>query len=317
MRVSVSRKKARNKKYVDFHRNWKRVLNERERRFQYQLRNEHRNDVNESEPTSEVIIDEMQSDPLRDQLKSWVVQNQISMRCVDGLLNILRTNGHTELPKSYRTLLSTPRNIQLTTIGESKYWYRGLVNCLKSIFFKLDRNLGIELKFNIDGLPIFNSSQIQFWPILASIDGENYTYCKKKYFVSENMNSYSLIFQGMPNVKPMVISIWCGLGKPILSEFLNPFVSELNDILSRGIEINNYELKVGIKFFVCDSPARAFLKGIRFFNKLILIILNPFLNSIILTQIHRHCVVQPQSRMPEMYCDWQIFQCASCNEFHS
>lgn len=73
----------------------------------------------------------------------------------------------------------------------------------------------------------------------------------------------------MPNVKPMIISIWCGFGKPILNEFLNPFVSELNDIILHGIKINGYALKVGIKFFVCDTPARAFLKGendIRFFN---------------------------------------------------
>lgn len=65
----------------------------------------------------------------------------------------------------------------------------------------------------------------------------------------------------MPNVKPMVVSIWCGRAKPILNEFLNPFVSELNDILLRGIEINGYKLKVFIKCFLCDSPARAFLKG--------------------------------------------------------
>lgn len=60
----------------------------------------------------------------------------------------------------------------------------------------------------------------------------------------------------------MVISIWCGQGKPDLHAFLNPFVSELNHILSNGIKINNYELKVSILGFVCDSPARAFLKGI-------------------------------------------------------
>lgn len=174
MRNTVSRKKIRNNKYVNFHRNWKRVLNEREKRLQHQLTNEYNDDANDIEPFFEVMNNETHRDPLGDQLKSWVAHNQISMRCVDGLLDILRTNGHTELPKSYRTLLSTPRNIELATFGDSKYWYRGLVDCLKTVFFSLDRDLGIELKFNIDGLPIFNSSQIQFWPILASVYGENY-----------------------------------------------------------------------------------------------------------------------------------------------
>lgn len=61
--------------------------------------------------------------------------------------------------------------------------------------------------------------------------------------------------------KPMVISIWCGRGKPILNEFLDPFVTELNEILANGIKINDFDLNVSVAFFVCDSPARAFLKG--------------------------------------------------------
>lgn len=171
MRNMVTKKKAKNRKYVNFHRDWKRVLNEREKMLQCNLRNENHIDGNELEPVFEVLTDEMHRDPLRDQLKFWVAHNQISMRCVNGLLNILRTNGHTELPKSYRTLLNTPRNIELATFGTSKYWYRGLADSLKTVFFNLDRDLRIELKFNTDGLPIFNSSQIQLWPILASVDG--------------------------------------------------------------------------------------------------------------------------------------------------
>lgn len=61
--------------------------------------------------------------------------------------------------------------------------------------------------------------------------------------------------------KPMVIFIWSGRGKPILNEFLDPFVTELNSILSNGIKINGFDLNASVLFFVCDSPARAFLKG--------------------------------------------------------
>lgn len=64
--------------------------------------------------------------------------------------------------------------------------------------------------------------------------------------------------------KPMVISIWCGRGKPILNEFLGPFVNEMNEILEHGIKINGFDLDVSIAFFVCDSPARAFLKGFNY-----------------------------------------------------
>lgn len=61
--------------------------------------------------------------------------------------------------------------------------------------------------------------------------------------------------------KPMVISIWSGRGKPILNDFLHPFVNELNEIIANGIKINGFDLNTSILFFVCDSPARSFLKG--------------------------------------------------------
>lgn len=68
-------------------------------------------------------------------------------------------------------------------------------------------------------------------------------------------------FLGLQNAKPMVVAIWCGKGKPILNEYLHPFVSELNSIISSGIQVNNYRLSVAVHGFICDTPARSFLKG--------------------------------------------------------
>lgn len=66
----------------------------------------------------------------------------------------------------------------------------------------------------------------------------------------------------MPTVKPMVVSIFFGEGKPDLNTFLKPFVDEMNEILKYGLAINEYQLNVSIFCFICDSPARSFLKGI-------------------------------------------------------
>lgn len=65
----------------------------------------------------------------------------------------------------------------------------------------------------------------------------------------------------MPNIPPMTISIWFGKGKPLLTPFLEPFVQELNVILENGLEINGHKLKINILCFICDLPARSFLKG--------------------------------------------------------
>lgn len=66
----------------------------------------------------------------------------------------------------------------------------------------------------------------------------------------------------MPYVKPMVIAIWSGIGKPAnLNDFLQPFVDEINFITMNGITINCYRIDVCIRSFLLDSPARSYLKG--------------------------------------------------------
>lgn len=95
----------------------------------------------------------------------------------------------------------------------------------------------IDLTFNIDGLPLHKSSKFEFWPILFNI-------------------------HNMPNINPMVIGIYCGDTKPpTADEFLNEFVEEMDYFLKNGLVINGYEMAIRVRCFVCDTPARAFVKG--------------------------------------------------------
>lgn len=72
-----------------------------------------------------------------------------------------------------------------------------------------------------------------------------------------------MMISEMPRVEPIVIAIWCGNGKPtVLNDFLDPFVNELSDILQNQIVINNYRITVSIRCFICDTPARSYIKGI-------------------------------------------------------
>lgn len=67
----------------------------------------------------------------------------------------------------------------------------------------------------------------------------------------------------MPEIGVIVIAIWCGESKPtVLNDFLLPFVTELIDIIYNGISINGYQLRISIRCFVCDTPARSYIKGI-------------------------------------------------------
>lgn len=96
------------------------------------------------------------------------------------------------------------------------------------------------LQINIDGLPLFKSSTKQFWPIL----------CKPHFD---------------PDIyKPFSIAIYCGDVKPrSAAEYLHDFVVEISQLLTDGIMINEHRFVVKIHSFICDTPARSFLKGVK------------------------------------------------------
>lgn len=67
----------------------------------------------------------------------------------------------------------------------------------------------------------------------------------------------------MPHIRPFIIAIWCGsYSKPTnLNEFLKPFTTELNTLMKNGIDINESHISIEFCCCICDSPARAFIKG--------------------------------------------------------
>lgn len=66
-------------------------------------------------------------------------------------------------------MLQTPKSVELSSVGGGQYWYNGIEKNLKLIFSKLDKDILIQMNFNVDGLPIFKSSQRSFWLILGNI----------------------------------------------------------------------------------------------------------------------------------------------------
>lgn len=89
---------------------------------------------------------------------------------------------------------------------------------------------------NIDGLPLHKSSKIEFWPIL--------------FIISE-----------FPEKGVSVIDIYSGEKKANAVDLLSTFVKESKDIIENGIMINEHVLNIKIKCFICDTPARTYIKG--------------------------------------------------------
>lgn len=70
------------------------------------------------------------------------------------------------------------------------------------------------------------------------------------------------IFVELPNISPMVVGIGCGNSKPVLNEYIEPLVSELEFILPTGIFIKGHHVEIEFGRVECDTPARCQMKGI-------------------------------------------------------
>ncbi|KAK9687290.1 hypothetical protein QE152_g36557 [Popillia japonica] len=192
------------------------------------------------EPRSSDELDINRSDNFLIKLKHWAISNtSVPHSAITELLHIL-SPYHPELPLDCRTLLKTPTQISTKQLDNGSYCHFGLSNYLKCSFlpnsqFESDT---IKISFNIDGLPLFRSSNIQFWPILGLIKD---TVCP-----------------------PFVLGIFCGNAKPKpLSLFLEDFIDELSNLTQNGFDYKRKQYKVQIHSFVCDAPARAYLKCIK------------------------------------------------------
>lgn len=156
---------------------------------------------------------------------------------MNDLLLIINKFEPGTVPKDVRTLLQSARSIKIQKMGNGEYWHHGLRNNLENHFQNLSENTSLDIDVNIDGLPTCKSSKVEFWPILIKINK-------------------------MPSLPVLIVGIYCGNGKPSdVNEFLTPFVAETLDIIHEPIKINNFCLNVNIRAIVCDSPARAFVKG--------------------------------------------------------
>lgn len=176
-------------------------------------------------------------------LRDWATHFGISLIALSALLSILKAH-HPSLPKDARTLLQTQIRHSIVSLGSGSFHYFGIQKMFSHIFQKLtsvvQSHHRFKLQLNMDGLPIFKSSGLQFWPILGILQA--YTR------------------------KPVLIALYSGNSKPqSLSEYLKDLVSELKS-LSTGFVVNGKTFFLTVRSVICDAPARAFIKGIKSHN---------------------------------------------------
>lgn len=77
------------------------------------------------------------------------------------------------LPKDPRTLLHTQLTYDVSDLEGGQYYHSGILSNLsqrtESQLHLLDNGFSFSLQINIDGLPLFKSTNDQFWPILGKV----------------------------------------------------------------------------------------------------------------------------------------------------
>ena len=175
-------------------------------------------------------------------IAAFCVKWKITREASNELLRLLSSHNVKGLPRDCRSAKRSMRVVEnVVEMGNGSYYHFGVGNELTrnlSIYKELGNT--IDLQFNIDGLPLFRSSPVDFWPILC------------RAFVGGSVTS----------VFP--VALFCGKSKPAsVDDYLKLFLQELNAILQNGIHINDANVKVRVHSFVCDAPARQYVKKVK------------------------------------------------------
>ncbi|ODM88970.1 hypothetical protein Ocin01_17712 [Orchesella cincta] len=157
-------------------------------------------------------------------LASWSVKDNINATAVTELLKGLKRHDcFSHFPSDSRTLLKTPRSVQLKTV-ESRVIMRILTlpHLLRPYYLNFSQLSlrqqtpcdKIKIQVNIDGLPMQGSTTLAFWPILGLI-----TKAKSP---------------------PFVIGIYSGTAKPKnIEAFLEDFLQNAKTLEESGIVLEN------------------------------------------------------------------------------
>lgn len=147
---------------------------------------------------------------IAEDLKRYFLETGSKITDAQKLLRVLK-KYFPQLPLSYKTLVNTKHlePFKIEDMGtKKKFVYFGIARqIIQHINPEMHKDNKILLLFNIDGLPLFESSANEFWPILGYIVYKPVIY------------------------KPFPIAIHFGEGKPKnLDLFMNKFITELNEL---------------------------------------------------------------------------------------
>ncbi|PAA93458.1 hypothetical protein BOX15_Mlig021851g7, partial [Macrostomum lignano] len=185
---------------------------------------------------------------IEQELLLFYILFNVSRSAMAWILAFLNRKG-ISVPKSVYGLKKHSANSSYYSIiaTEGDFFYvsmaKNLEFCVSNNYFDFSKcntdsetgHIKVNSIFNIDGMPLYNSSSMSAWPILMKVSGY---------------------------LRPLPIAIFVGKSKPSLNILLSRFCEELNIFFSNGIQVLGHHFKLVRALFVCDAPAHAHICSI-------------------------------------------------------
>ena len=196
----------------------------------------------ESSLTSHDDDENVQEVPLTlsERLRVWKASNMsVTQTACTELLQILRDRGHNNLPSDARTLMESPRRVELTN-GENGVYHIRDVSSVLAILLKLRLKLSpgsvtLPIQLSSDGVSLFSSSTKEFYPVMLKVND--------------------------PRSPPILYAIH--FGKRPNANFFRSCLEPLLPFLTLGLDREEGHVEVVLEAVVADLPCRQLLKQIR------------------------------------------------------
>ena len=164
---------------------------------------------------------------------------KLPRECVRDVAILIRDIGH-DIHVDRRTILKTPRSKpQFQNFHHFGIRPSMLRRLKKGLIYSVERDQPILLDTFIDGIPLDDCNDVNFWMVLGRI-------------------------HNAIDKTPFVISAFCGEGKPpCIDSFLNPLIEDIDDLQNNGIRYNNHRTSILVNAIIADKAGRDLCKGTR------------------------------------------------------
>lgn len=173
----------------------------------------------------------------------FMILFNVSRRAMDFLLEALNSRN-VDVPRSVYLLKKKCRVQSFDFVSQmneniARYSLVDRIKfCIEKGFLVLKNTVNtLNIQINIDGLPLFHSSNLNLWPVLMMIKESTYP-------------------------KPLPLAVFCGVGKPKLEALIGKFVSEVKRLQDCIHNVCGFDITIRNVVFICDAPARAYVQCI-------------------------------------------------------